>query len=127
MNFYRVAFRVRPEIEHPRNWDWSFGFLSLFLFATSEADARDRAQAVVAVLPYEIVGMRKHCGLVETTADKARIVGGDIKPFSPTAAAIAEKNELIKSHASDALHIGISLFLESYETGADEPENFEEN
>jgi hypothetical protein len=56
MNLYRIAFKVRPSVKHPLYWEMQYGILHLLLIDDTRANVVARATAIIAQLPYEIIG-----------------------------------------------------------------------
>lgn len=62
MDLYRVAIKASPAVEHPLFWEWKTGYLCMWLYAQSREEAEERADKIIAQLPYEPTG-EKHCEL----------------------------------------------------------------
>ena len=58
MNPYRIMFKVKPSVNHPSYWELEFGFLNLFLFDNDVKNVARRGMAILAQLPFEMVGER---------------------------------------------------------------------
>ncbi|HEX4120200.1 MAG TPA: hypothetical protein VH619_06275 [Verrucomicrobiae bacterium] len=56
---FQVSFKVRPVAEHPSYYGFIWGFLGIVLTARHDFEAEERAKAIVAQLPFEVVG---ECG-----------------------------------------------------------------
>jgi hypothetical protein len=53
MTLRRLTIKVRPAVQHPTYWDWQAGYLDVWLFCESDGDGVERAETIIAQLPYE--------------------------------------------------------------------------
>ncbi len=95
---YRVTFKVRPLVTHPRYFFIAFGYLDLHVAAANKEEALYRAEIILGQLPYEVVG------------DQA-VANGDRKYF-------------IEPFCLPAFGVGFSICLTECPTGTDEPQDF---
>ncbi len=117
MRPYRTVFKVKPTKNHPRFFDWDFGLLSIWLFADSGDEAIERAETIIAALPYEIFGAGKYW-TCKTTPDKKQILIGTDEPMNSRE---SQHLERVALEASLVFEFGIAFLLEAAETGAEEP------
>jgi hypothetical protein len=96
---FRVCFKVRPTVSHPRYFNVAFGYLDLYLAAANAEDAIDRAEIIISQLPYELATDR--------------------------AVAIGDRRYFIEPFCLPAFGVGFSLCLTECAVGMDEPEDFE--
>jgi hypothetical protein len=56
---FRTLFKVRPSVDHPSFYEFQWGILAVILIAGHDFEAEERSKAIVAQLPFEVVG---ECG-----------------------------------------------------------------
>lgn len=95
-----VSGKVRPTPGHPLYYEWQFGFLRLWLFADSLEDAKDKALAILEVLPYEQVGEQVRVESEFPSTEESRQMHGFAR------------------EQAEKLGLGIEMF--AAETGTDE-------
>ncbi len=49
----RIDYKVRPSPDHPLFWERQHGILAIWLYAASEEDLVERANGLLAALPFE--------------------------------------------------------------------------
>lgn len=110
MNLYRIAFKVRPTPKHPNYWEMAYGILHLILFDDNRTSVIERASAIMAQFPYEVVGEGFGIWVNEdkTTAEQLRERG----------------LELLTDNIVEASKFGFSYFLMAVKIGEDGVEEF---
>jgi hypothetical protein len=51
-----TRFKVRPTTEHPSYWNFQWAMLGIVLTAQHDFEAEEKATAIIAQLPFEVVG-----------------------------------------------------------------------
>jgi hypothetical protein len=100
-HLFCVIFSIRPAPWHPMFFEWQFGRLYMWLFASSDDDAKERAEVIVDQLPYELAG----------TWCKSL----------PADDPILQEPQMIPI-AREARHTGLALSVAYMPTGTDEEE-----
>jgi len=102
---YQVVYKVRPTPEHPKFYDWQFGWLVIWIFAKGPEHAEEKASKIFDQLPYEIV----------VTADFGQRIAVH-KALTPPLGCEAQ----FEAAKNVALSAGIGFCLLTVPTGSDE-------